>query len=223
MRTFSVLLSLPLLFALACGGDRPGPVTLDDWRALNPSLEHYGPLHEDWAPQMGIHWGAPGPHLTLGVAHDDVVAVVELIVPAAVGWQPWFDQAEDSPMEIPGLGEVYTQHVWITERETVVEGERPKLLPLTLDALEAENPALAQYDRISDYVPGMGFHYAPLGPSVVLAVGHEGEITAFELISPAEQGWFPWFDQPEDSPMEIPGLGEVYTQHLWVVDPASLE
>lgn len=197
--------------------------TLDEWKGFNPSLEHYGPLHTEWVPEMGIHWGAPGPHLTLGVAHDDVVAVVELVVPAAAGWNPWFDQPEGEPMDLEGMGDVYTQHVWITERDTVVEGQRPAPLPLTFDALKEANPALEQYEEISEYVPGMGYHYGVRGPAVVLAVGHAGEINAFEIITPAEQGWFPWLDQPEGEPMELPGLGEVYTQHLYVVDPATVE
>ena len=222
MRIASLTLAGALGLAAACGSSDHVPETFEEWRALNPALEHYQPLHEEWVPQMGIHWGAPGPHLTLGVGHDDVVVVVEIIVPAETGWHPWFDQPENEPMNLGG-NDVYTQHVWIAERDSIVEDAPPALLPLTLESLRAENPALDQYQAISDYVPGMGFHYGVQGPAVVLAVGHEGEINAFELISPAEVGWFPWFDQPEDAPMELPGVGEVYTQHVWVVDPATLD
>jgi hypothetical protein len=208
----------------ACGSDeRDIAVTFAEWAAINPSLSHYEPLHEEWVPTMGIHWGVPGPHLTVGVGHGDVVTLVEIVVPAAAGWEPWFDQPEGEPTEIHGIGEAYTQHVWITEPDTVVEGEEPVAIALTHDALVAANPKLGQYQQLSDYVPGMGYHYGAPGPAVVLVVGREGEINGFELISPAAQGWYPWFDQPDGEPMTIEGLGEVYTQHLYLVDPATLE
>ena len=223
LKTKTAILGAAMVFA-ACGSDdRDIAVTFDEWAAINPSLAHYGPLHEEWVPTMGIHWGVPGPHLTVGVGHGGVVTVVEIIVPAAAGHHPWFDQPEGEPMELEGLGEVYTQHIWITEPDSVVEGEEPVAIALTHDALVAANPALGQYEALSEYVPGMGFHYGVPGPAIVLVVGHDGEINGFELISPVEQGWFEWFDQPEGEPMTIEGLGDVYTQHLYVVDPATIE
>lgn len=196
--------------------------TLSEWREINPALDMYEPLHEEWAPAMGIHWGVPGPHVTIGVAHDEIVAVVEVIYPEQIGWHEWFDQPEGEPMELPGMGMVYTQHIWITDPATVQPGQTPDLLPLTLEALTEANPALEQYERMSDYVPQMGYHYGVMGPGLILAVSPEGDINAFELMFPVQQGWFPWFDQPEGEPMELPGVGEVYTQHLYVVEPATL-
>lgn len=194
-----------------------------EWKEINPVLEMYAPLHEEFVPEMGIHWGVQGPHLTVGVGHDDIVTLVELIVPEEAGWQPWFDQAEGEPTELEGLGTAYTQHIWVTERSTVLPEESPVVLHLTLEALTSVNPALNQYEAISEYVPGMGIHYGAPGPAVVLAASEEGDVNAFELISPVSEGWFPWFDQPEGEPMDIEGLGEVYTQHLYVVDRESVD
>lgn len=196
--------------------------TLDEYVALNPGLEHYAPLHEDWVPAMGIHWGAPGPHVTLGVGHGGQVVVIEVIYPEAIGWHPWFDQPEGEPMELGPMGMVYTQHIWITEPASVVEGSDPTFLPLTLEALTAANPAIAGYERLSEYVPHMGYHYGMMGPGLVLAVSPEGYINAFELIFPAENGHYPWFDQAEGEPMNMGPMGMVYTQHVYVVDPMSL-
>ena len=207
----------------AASAEREVARTLDEWMAINPALEQYQALHEEWVPAMGIHWGVPGPHMTLGVGHDNHVVVVEVIYPQEIGWYPWFDQPEGEPMDLEGVGLVYTQHIWITEPGSVQPGQDPVYLPLTLEALTAANPALEQYQRMSDYVPQMGYHYGVMGPALVLAVSPEGDINAFELIFPVEQGWYPWFDQPEGEPMELPGLGEVYTQHLYLVEPATLD
>lgn len=222
-RGFIILATALVLVGVANAADeRQVARTLSDYIALNPGLEHYGPLHEDWVPAMGIHWGAPGPHVTLGVGHDDHVVVIEVIYPEAIGWQPWFDQPEGEPMELGPMGMVYTQHIWITDPTTVVPDAEPTFVPLTLEALTEVNPALAGYERISEYVPHMGYHYGMMGPGLVLAVSPEGDVNAFELIFPVEGGHYPWFDQPEGEPMELPGLGQVYTQHVYVVDPMSL-
>ena len=62
----------------------------------------YAPMHEAWAPAMGIRGGAPGPHVTLGVGYDEIVVVVEASYPEEIGWHPWFDQPDGQTMEIPG-------------------------------------------------------------------------------------------------------------------------
>ena len=194
-----------------------------DWQALNPAVdEHYEPLNQEWVGGMGIHWGVDGPHVTIGVGHDDQVTLVELIVPAADGWHPWFDQDENEPVDL-GFGDVYTQHIYLVEQETIVEGEPATPLEMTFDALEEENPALVHYEQTSSWVPGMGYHWAPVGgPSIVLAIGDEGEIHAFEIIVPESDGWHPWFDQDENEPIEIGG-DDVYTQHVYIVPPESID
>jgi hypothetical protein len=211
-----------LVGAAQAADERQVARTIDEFIALNPALEHYGPLHEEWVPAMGIHWGAPGPHVTLGVGHGDTVVLVEAVYPEAIGWQPWFDQPEGEPMELAGFGMAYTQHIWITEPASVVPDAAPTFVPLTVEALTNVNPALEGYQQISEYVPHMGYHHGMMGPGLVLVVSPDGDINAFELIFPLEGGWFPWFDQPEGDPMELPGLGLVYTQHVYLVDPMSL-
>jgi hypothetical protein len=222
-RGIIIVAALVLAGAAQAADERQVARTISDFQALNPALEHYGPLHEDWSPAMGIHWGAPGPHVTLGVGHGDTVVVVEAIYPQEIGWQPWFDQPEGEPMELPGLGLVYTQHIWITDPGSVTPDGEPTFVPLTLQSLTEVNPALEGYGRLSDeYVPHMGYHYGVMGPGLVLAVSPEGEVNAFELLFPVENGHFPWFDQPEGEPMDLPGLGLVYSQHVYVVDPMSV-
>ncbi len=191
--------------------------------AFNPKLEMYQPLNEGFVPQMGTHHGVPGPHLTVAVAHDDVISAYELIVPEEAGWHPWFDQAEGEPITIEPMGSVYTQHIYVAEQTSVVEGQRPVLLNLDRDTLTEANPGLEHYEALSPYVPGMGIHYGPPGPAVIVVTAENGDINAFELVSPADQGWFEWFDQPEGEPKTIEGLGEVYTQHLYVVDQTTID
>ena len=215
--------ALVLVGAAQAADERQVARSIAEFIALNPALEHYGPLHEEWSPAMGVHWGAPGPHVTLGVGHGDQVVVIEVIYPEEIGWQPWFDEPEGEPMELPGLGMVYTQHIWITEPDSVVPDAEPTFVPLTLEALREVNPALEEYQLLSpEYVPHMGYHYGLMGPALVLAVSPEGDINAFELLFPVEGGHYPWFDQPEGEPMDLPGLGLVYSQHVYVVDPMSL-
>lgn len=196
--------------------------TMQEFIALNPHLGHYGPMHEEWVPAMGIHWGVPGPHVTLGVGYGDQVVTIEVIYPEALGWQPWFDQPEGEPMNMGPMGMVYTQHIWIAEPSSITPDSEPTFVPLTLEALTALNPALAEYQRLSEYVPHMGYHYGMMGPGLVLAVSPDGEINAFELIFPEENGHHAWFDQPEGEPMSMGPMGMVYTQHVYVVDPMSL-
>lgn len=193
------------------------------WQALNDGLLLYEPLHEEWHANKGIHWGVDGPHLTVGVGHEeDQVTFVELVVPAEEGWHPWFDQPENEPIEIDGA-DVYTQHIYLVEPATIDEVTEAEPLPMTLEGLETENPALSQYGQISGWVPQMGYHWGHTeGPNIVLALGEENEVNAFELIVPEEQGWFPWFDQPENEPSEIGGE-LVYTQHIYIVPPESIE
>jgi hypothetical protein len=220
----TAIAALVLLSAASAAPERDVAHTYDDFVAINPALERYEALHEEWVPMMGVHWGAPGPHVTLGVDDGGRVVLVEAVYPEAIGWQPWFDQPEGEPMELAGFGMAYTQHIWIAEPDSVQPGEEPRMVPLTLDALTAVNPALAQYQRLSDeYVPQMGYHHGVMGPGLVLALSPEGDVNAFELLFPADQGWFPWFDQPEGEPMTLPGLGEVYSQHVYVVDPATVD
>lgn len=223
-RSLSALAVLLVLGVANAVDEREVARTLDEFIAINPALETYGPLHEGWVPSMGVHWGAPGPHLTLGVGYDDTVVLVEVIYPEAMGWLPWFDQPEGEPMELEGFGMAYTQHIWIAEPSSVQPDRAPTMLPLTLEGLAAVNPVLETYGLLGeDPVPQMGYHHGVMGPGLVLALTADGALNAFELIFPVDQGWFPWFDQPEGQPMELPGMGMVYTQHVYVVDRATVD
>jgi hypothetical protein len=73
-----------------------------------------------------------------------------------------------------------------------------------------------------EWVPEMGIHWGVSGPHIVLAVGEDDLVVAYEIILPEEDGWHPWFDQPEGEPMDHPALGRVYTQHIYLADPATV-
>jgi hypothetical protein len=176
--SFIILAAALVLVGVAnAQGERQVARTIDEFVALNPGLASYGPLHDEWVPAMGIHWGAPGPHLTLAVGHGDQVVAFEVIYPEAIGWHPWFDQPEGEPMELGPMGMVYTQHIWITDPASVVPDAEPTFVPLTLEALTAVNPALAEYQQLSEYVPHMGYHHGVMGPGLVLAVSPRARST----------------------------------------------
>lgn len=242
---------------------------------LNPALTKYQAL-SPFIPSMGIHMGVQGPGLIVCVTNEGAVNAVEILVPAAAGWAPWFDQPKDQPMAMEGLGEVYSQHVYVTDPAGIVEqnagepvliggrylstgynlkahkvGEtlyiplRPavELLGGTIDWngadntatvsvdykgisyawLQERNPALTTYQPLSEFVPNMGFHNGVPGPHVTVLTDSAAKVVGFELVTPAVAGWAPWFDQPENQSFELPGLGQVYTQHIYLVDPNTIK
>ncbi len=252
-----------------------GVPTLAQLQELNPALAKYQPL-SPYIPGMGIHMGIPGPALILSTSNESTLNAVEVLFPAEQGWQPWFDQPKDQPMEMEGAGKVYTQHLYLTDSAGLVEQNagvpviiggrylstgyglkahkvgvrlyiplRPavELLGGTLtwdqatltaaatvdfkgiryDWLKQLNPSLTKYGPISEFVPNMGIHVGVPGPHLTVMVDNAGMVAGFELVVPAVAGWAPWFDQPEGQPMELPGLGPVYTQHLYLVDPGAIK
>lgn len=106
--------------------------TLEEVKTLNQSVAAaYVPLHEEWVPQMGVHWGVPGmgyhfgpptpgPALLVMVGQDEEIFGFEIIQPAEQGWHPWFDQPESEPMMFP-FGPGYTQHVYIVPVSRISE------------------------------------------------------------------------------------------------------
>jgi hypothetical protein len=78
-------------------------------------------------------------------------------------------------------------------------------------------------ERAPTVVPNMGVHNGVPGAHVTVLTDRTDRVVGFELVSPAAAGWFPWFDQPKEMPMELPGMGMVYTQHIFLVDPASIQ
>ncbi len=260
------------VYWIKTGKDLP---TVAQLKELNPALAGYQTL-SPYIPGMGIHLGMPGPALILPVSYEGTLNAVEILVPAAGGWFPWFDQPENQPMEMEGAGLVYSQHIYLTQPEGLVaeNGGVPVVLDgrylssgydlkghmvgetlyiplrtavdllggsitwdqasltasatvvasgITYDWLEQINPAMAKYQAISEFVPNMGIHHGAPGPHVTVMTDSAGKVVGFELVAPAASGWAPWFDQPENQPMELEGLGQVYTQHIYLVDPASIQ
>lgn len=249
--------------------------TVAELAQLNPSLAKYEPL-SPYIPNMGIHLGVHGPGLVLVVSNEGTLNAVEILSPAAQGWQPWFDQPEGQSFELPGMGQVYSQHIYLTHPggllpegtgvPVIIDGRylsssfEPKshmvgdtlYIPLrtavellggsvtwdnatftatataeskgiSYDWLKQMNPALAKYAPMSEFVPNMGVHHGVPGPHVTVMTDSNGMVTGFELVVPAMAGWLPWFDQPEGQPMELPGLGKVYSQHIYLVNPSSIK
>lgn len=275
-------------FAAAVGGSfttdakgvstiQAGPVipSLEELKQLNPKLAVYEAL-SPYIPSMGIHMGVKGPGLVLAVSSEGTVNAVELMVPSTDGWFAWFDQPENAPMEMPGMGSMYTQHVYLTNPQGLLpeNAGEPVILngrylatgydvkpykqggktyiPLrtavemldgqitwdqaaftatakvaykgiTYDWLTRMNPAMTKYMALSEFVPNMGVHHGAHGPHVTAMTDSKGFVTGFELAIPSAAGWAPWFDQPEGMPDDLPGLGKVYTQHIYFVDPATIQ
>lgn len=242
---------------------------------LNPALAKYQAL-SPYIPAMGIHMGVPGAALILCASNEGTLNAVEIMVPAEQGWQPWFDQPQNQPMEMEGVGQVYTQHLYLTDPAGLVEssegvsvilGGRYLSAGYTLKAhkvnetlyiplrpavellggsitwdgpvmtatatvdfrgisyewLKQLNPALAKYQPLSEFVPNMGIHQGAPGAHVTVLTDNAGMLVGFELVVPAVAGWQPWYDQPQNQPSELPGLGQVYTQHLYLVDPSTIK
>jgi hypothetical protein len=248
--------------------------TVAELAKFNPYLAKYEAM-SPYIPNMGIHLGVMGPALLMATSKEGTLNAIEIIAPEAQGWQPWFDQPQNQAMELPGLGKVYTQHIYLTHPgglvpenagvPVVIDGRylsssyNPKghmmgdvlYIPLrtavellggqiswdgdtytatatvepkgiTFEWLKQMNPALTKYQPLSEFVPNMGVHHGVPGPHVTVMTDSAGMVTGFELVVPSAAGWQPWFDQPKDQPMELPGLGKVYTQHIYLVDPASI-
>ncbi|MGM0421057.1 MAG: hypothetical protein ACQEQG_08645 [Bacillota bacterium] len=90
-----------------------------------------------------------------------------------------------------------------------------------LEYLLELNPALAHYELNEHFTPQMGMHMIVPGPHLTVVVAGEGTVVGVELIVPEEQGWLPWFDQPEGEPTTLP-IGVAYTQHIYLADRTSI-
>lgn len=241
---------------------------------LNPKIAAYEAL-SPYIPGMGIHLGVAGPHVTLAVSKEGTINAAEAMFPAQAGWFPWFDQPEGQPIEIPGMGKVYTQHIYLTNPAGLTEdagqpvilagrfvsyGWEPKphrhkekaFIPvraavellggsvtwdpatwvatatvnpqlLSWKQLSAMNPTLQKYQALSEFVPNMGVHMGVPGPHLTVLVDSASNVVGFEMTVPATSPWMPWFDQPQGQPMELPGLGKVYSQHVYLAAPASIK
>lgn len=196
-------------------------LSLEYLTELNPALAYYE-LDEHFSPNMGMHFIAPGPHLTVVVAGEGTVVGVELVVPEEQGWLPWFDQSEGEPTLLP-IGLSYTQHIYLADRSTIALGQKPRLLAnypaeqFKLNQLIESNISLEQYIYLTDYADSRGRLFGPEGPGLGILLDKDETVLGFELVFPAEFGWFPWFDQPEDEPQTHPELGQIYSQNIRLV------
>lgn len=88
---------------------------------------------------------------------------------------------------------------------------------LTPEKLAALNPGLQDFYRVrGSSVPGEGLEFRPAGTGLALGLDETGAVTRVVVTFPARAGWFSWYDQNQGSPLEITGVGEVYTQRLAV-------
>lgn len=84
---------------------------------VNPKLRSYQPM-SPLIEGKGVHYGAPGTHLTVVTTPAGVITGFQLAVSAAQGSAlPWFDQAEPGPL--PGSGTGYTHTLQIVHPELI--------------------------------------------------------------------------------------------------------
>ncbi|HLS90360.1 MAG TPA: hypothetical protein VK101_03850 [Limnochordia bacterium] len=256
-----------------------------NWRnliQLNPKLQGYQPMSPFEAGE-GVHWGVPGPHLTVVTTPAGVVTGFKLTVAESqTEHRPWFDQ--ENPIELPSGQKGYSQLIYVVHPDlirlggaTVVafNGLPLRVAPsailwyedelyvrlrdlavatgggvgwdagmrvasakvvagaeLTFDKLVFLNPAIrTYYTRQSPHLPGLGYRYGALGPSVSVGMSDNGEnlmpydlvVNAFEVVLPDGQvAWMPWFDQEEGVVEDIGGVPS-YTQRIYLVPAESIE
>lgn len=84
--------------------------------SINPKLRSYQPM-SPMVEGEGVHYGAPGTHLTVVTTPAGVVTGFELAVPAQEEHRPWFDQAE--PGALPGTGTGYTHTLQVVDPDLI--------------------------------------------------------------------------------------------------------
>lgn len=90
---------------------------------------------------------------------------------------------------------------------------------LTLTGLTALNPKLGAYSAMSPLVPATGIRHGAVGPHLAVTTTPAGVVTGVTLVVPATAGaHYPWYEQPKGSPAELRGIGQAYTQQVFVVD-----
>lgn len=109
-----------------------------------------------------------------------------------------------------------------------IKGHGHKTKPIPVDlaflpplkALKSFNPALKHYHMISTFIPGMGYHWAPMVPGVVLMTNSHADVTAVETSFPQKLGTtYSWLDPLTT----VPNAGVAMTsEHLYFVTPASI-
>lgn len=132
-----------------------------------------------------------------------------------------------APPGAPGApGQFYTQTIWFVDPDRL-RGTTGATLPASaladFDQLKRVNPKLRDARRLTDFVPGMGFHWGFPGPGLAVLVDRDGRITGVEAVFPAAVGFKPYFDQMPGEVALDRGTGQRrYTQHVWFVDPSRI-
>jgi|GEM_PF-3679943 len=104
---------------------------------------------------------------------------------------------------------------WSRRRPVMTAGTR---LP-RLAQLRSINGKLWGYRRISNWVPGMGYHWGHLGPSLVLMTNNNGQVVGMEQAFPNVLPYHTWMD-PQTS--EFNAGRAQWSQHLMFVAPSSI-
>jgi hypothetical protein len=128
------------------------------------------------------------------------------------------------PAAVPGT--FYTQTIWFVAPTSVRPGRAPLNVASALtsfDRLKGLNPKLGSADRLTDFLPKMGYHWGHHGPGLVVMVDRAGRVTSIEGTFPATVGYQTYFDQLQGHVDVDRVTGEqVYTEHVWFVDPNTI-
>lgn len=127
---------------------------------INPDIESYNPI-SPIVSHMGIRFGVPGPHLTIGFTPSGIASAFEVIYGAgSVPHQPWFAQRSPVMEDIPGIGMSFTQHLHVIDPELIALRDEP-VVAFNGEALNLPGDALLWvgnelYARLRDLAAASG-------------------------------------------------------------------
>lgn len=81
------------------------------------------------------------------------------------------------------------------------------------------NPKLKGYQKISNWIAGMGIHRGRLGPSLVLMTNNRGQVVGIEQTFPSTLPYQSWMDAKTQ---EYNAGRAMYSQHLMFVPPSAI-
>lgn len=123
-------------------------------------------------------------------------------------------------------GQFYTHTLWLVDPDRLRDTAGASLPGPALDSLDRLrqiNPKLKDIRRMTDFVPGMGFHWGFDGPGLAVMVDRNGRITGVEAVFPEAAGPRPHFDQMPGEVSLVRQTGERrYSQHVWFVNPSGI-
>jgi hypothetical protein len=106
---------------------------------------------------------------------------------------------------------------WLAHTSRVKPISLATLPPLTY--LKKLDPWLNRAHQISNFVTGMGYHWATPWPGIVVMTNQAGLVTGVEATFPQILGSYPWFDPPTTEPNA--GVAD-NSEHLYFVAPSSI-